>query len=225
MSTWTCKRVAFCLCLGLVMAACQQASGGFMSSTSGQRFDNPRRNMALPSAELVDGALTLAPPPGFCVDKRSLEPSFAIVARCDSLGARRALPSDVPLGMILVSASLPAERGVDLARALARLQPPGAEILVKRVAGSLALMQLRGATPEGIDRRHWRALARIGPYLVGLTAFAPPGGELSGQEGGRVLSQLVESSESATATRAIAAVTPSEPSGPQPGGFLSGLFE
>lgn len=35
---------------------------------------------------MANGALTLVAPEGFCIDKRSLKSSFALLARCDTLG-------------------------------------------------------------------------------------------------------------------------------------------
>jgi len=223
MSTWISERFRIVLCLCLVTAACE-GSGGFVSSNSGQGFANPRRDMSLQSADLAGGALTLTPPAGFCVDKRSLEPGFAIVARCDSLGARGPV-RDAPLGMILVSVTGPTRSDVALGRALAALQPQGAETLETRVRDPVALAHLQGPTPEGIDRRHWRGLAQIGPHLLGLTAFAPTGGELSGPAGGRLLEQLVARTRDATAAQTETSA-PSGPSvRPASGGVLSGLFD
>ena len=77
-----------------------------MTAPSDTATPNARRNLALANAELADGALTLVPPAGFCVDKSTLRPSFAVVARCDSLGARQTV-NDAPLGMIVVSVARP----------------------------------------------------------------------------------------------------------------------
>lgn len=223
MSTWTFRRSILCLCLGLTVAACQRdgARGGLFAPNPDRAFDNPRRNAALPEAALAGGAITLSPPRGFCVDARSLGPGFAVVARCDSLGSRRA-PPEAPLGMILVSVAAPSEPPSDLNAALTALMPRDVDVLDTRVTEALALKQLRGTTPAGADPRHWRGLARIGPHLLGLTAYAPTGGELAGDAGGRVLDMLVR--DTRTATAMPAADTADESAARELGAMLGRVF-
>lgn len=221
MSTWTFRRSLLFLCLGLLTAACQKG-GGLFGSNPDRAVDNPRRDVALLQAELADGGLTLAPPRGYCVDKRSLQPRFAIVARCDSLGSRRARP-DAPLGMILVSVSTPSELPADLDTTLSGLTPPGAEVLGRRSTEPLALIHLAGPTPDGADPRHWRGLARVGPHLLGLTAYGPTGGELAGDAGGRVLDLLARQTREASETAVDAAQDAPDQRGF--GAVLGGLFD
>ncbi len=205
MSTWTSRRSLFCLCLGFATAACEDDGGGVLGASSGNSFVNQRRDMALAAAELADGALTLVPPSGFCVDKGSLRRSFSVVARCDSLGARRSV-ADAPLGMIVVSVAEPPDRDLDLADALANLIPAGAQVLDRRNSDMLALLLLHGPVPDGADQRYWRGLARIGPHLLGFTAYAPTGGELAGASGGRVLEALVRQTREASQSRSAALI-------------------
>ncbi len=58
----------------------------------------------LRQAAMANGALTLVAPEGFCIDKRSLKPSFALLARCDNLGDPQGAYG-APLGLITVSLS------------------------------------------------------------------------------------------------------------------------
>ncbi len=168
-----------------------------MTAPSDTATPNARRNLALANAELADGALTLVPPAGFCVDKSTLRPSFAVVARCDSLGARQTV-NDAPLGMIVVSVARPPSSQIDLGAVLDAIVTQEAEVLESREDETVALVHLRGPAPEGADSRYWRGLARIGPFLLGLTAYAPRGGRLSGAAGERLLSQMIRRTAEAT---------------------------
>lgn len=206
MSTWISSRSVFCLFVALTCAACEGGGGGLFAPSSDPASGEPRRDSALPGAKLAEGALTLVPPNGFCIDRRSLQQSFAVIARCDSLGAERA--PDAPLGLIAVSVTKPADPQVDLAAALTALVPQGAELLASRMTEDLALAHLRGPVPEDADPTHWRGLARVGSHLLALTAYAPRGGALSGETGARVLERLVRRTGDASASsRAV----PTEP--------------
>jgi hypothetical protein len=173
MSIWTSKgSIITAAGFAVGLSGCNAGDGVF--GMASQNNDNSRRNVSLSEVSLMEGRLTLRPPDGYCFDRRSLRPDFAVVARCDSLGGARS--GDQPVGMITVAAA-PAPPDPDLPAALSAIVPQGSEILAREISDDLALVQLRGEVPRGADERHWRGLVSIPPYLVALSAYAPRSGE------------------------------------------------
>ena len=73
MNTWTFKGLVTTLATCLALAGCDAVDGLALSGA----FDRE----PLKTAELADGAITLVPPEGFCIDPRSLKARFALMAR------------------------------------------------------------------------------------------------------------------------------------------------
>ncbi|MBY5933315.1 hypothetical protein KUV51_09925 [Tateyamaria omphalii] len=214
MSTGTSKGVLLgTLLLGL--AACEDF-GAFDLGGTGQ-------NHALSNAQLGGGVIKLMPPPGFCVDKRSLQRSFAIMARCDTLGGQ--LTTEAPLAVITATT-------VEVEDA-ARISTSGFEnasetVLQRSDDGTLALVQVKG-TPPGADMRdtYWRGAARVGNLVLGLTAYEGANSTELDQGAPNLLKQILERTQEQSI---VAAVSPQDNSATQPpkqarGGFLAGLFE
>lgn len=227
MNTWTSKRSCAAVGLVLSLAACSEGGEG-LSFLSGEATDAPsRRNVALLSAEMQRGAMTLVPPDGFCIDKRGLKQDFAVLARCDSLGGRGGA-QDAPLGMILVSLT-PTEGRPDLPETLSALIPAETTVKSRRNTEDLALAHLDGTGPDGTDSLYWRGVAQVDQTLMALTAFAPDGGPFAEPGSGQRLESLVRRSHDATLAKAVAQKTPSaeapEPERKGLGGFLSGLLD
>ena len=145
----------------------------------------------LTQAAMVAGDVTLAAPPGFCIDRVNLRPQFALLARCDTLGARQAA-SDAPIGVISVSVA-PAGPLPDLPSAEDLAQAYGLGAPRDASAGDrLILFRAEGPAPiEGMAPTHWRAAARIGEYMLGLTLYGPEGGAAISAEGAVILRSLV----------------------------------
>ncbi|MEM8654427.1 MAG: hypothetical protein AAGF36_06750 [Pseudomonadota bacterium] len=181
MNTGTSKGVLLGILL-FGLAACEDfAALDLAGATTGQ-------NLALRSADLGDGTITLVPPPGFCVDKRSLNDSFAIMARCDTLGGRAT--ADAPLAVITattVAVSGPVT--VDSAD----LETSGETVLQQANQGALALVQVRGAPPSPDMRdTYWRGAARVGDHLVGLAIYEAASGQDLGRDAPGLLVQTIE---------------------------------
>lgn len=181
MNIWTCNRVLFGAALLVGLAACSETAGGLFSSGA-------RPNTALPRAEMVGGALTLVPPDGFCVDRRGLRADFAVMARCDSLGAGTG-SQGAPLGFIAVSVS-PLTGPFDAAVVEEALPGPGAAVLSRRNEAGARILHVTGTTPPGTDARHWKALMPAGAYAVAVSAYGPPDGRLAAEEGGALIASV-----------------------------------
>ncbi|WP_299044966.1 hypothetical protein [uncultured Tateyamaria sp.] len=216
MNTGTSRGVLFgSILLGL--AACEDfAALDLAGATTGE-------NLALTNATLGGGMIKLVPPPGFCVDKRSLRQSFAIMARCDTLGGQ--LTTDAPLA--LITATTVKVTG-PVAVSTSDFESPAEQVLQRRDDNDLALVQVRGSPPgDGMRDTYWRAAARIGNQVVGLALYEPSDGRDLGATAPALLTQMVERTHEQSVIAAVAAQDNSATAGPKPArqGFLSGLFE
>lgn len=210
MSIWTYSRAILLTVCALIAGCTQIRNAEFLSS------DGPKPANALAVVVMEDGAVTLMPPSDYCIDKSSLKPRFALMARCDTLGARTA--SDAPL--VLITATLvPLEESINVPTAadLATALEPN-KILQQSDQDGLALVQTESATGlNGISERHWRGVFVVNGILVGLALYAPRDGSVSGEAGAAILTGLAERTTAQTSARikarSIAAVEP-EPTAP-----------
>jgi hypothetical protein len=202
MSIWTFKRylvVATCVFL----FGCEQTGDmGFMSPAT------PKPGTALSKAVMAGGAIALVPPEGYCIDKSSLRPQFALMARCDVLGAGRA-PANVPLALITAS-TVPMKDGAaapsasELSRALGK-----ARVLQVQDRAGLALVQAVGDIGlDGLGDRYWRGAFSVNGVLVGLALYAPQNGGASGTDGAKILNRLAQRTKQQTAVHSVALVQP-----------------
>ncbi|WP_415404867.1 hypothetical protein [Tateyamaria sp. SN3-11] len=207
MTTWTCKGLlAGAACLAL--AGCDDFPGLA-----------PSASQALTSAQL--GRVMLVPPTGYCVDKRSLRQSFALMARCDTLGGDAS--GGAPLALITATTA-PAVGGVradDLGN--------GQETVLSRSdTDTLSLIQVRGTPPNARLRDvYWRAAGRVGDQVVGLAIYEAAQGANLGTLAPDMLKQTMQRTQDQSAAIQPAqqdnsATTPTKRSG---NGFLAGLFE
>jgi hypothetical protein len=140
---------------------------------------------------MASGAVDLVAPRGFCIDKRTLKPQFALIARCDKLGVPSAA-GNAPLGVITVSlapspAGTPLPSAEQITAAL-RLKQVGAPVeddrsVIFRAAGK--------PTISGTGPVHWRGTTQIGGQLIGLALYGPEDGRAVGSAGQAVLSALI----------------------------------
>ncbi|MFK7876423.1 MAG: hypothetical protein AB8B71_11690 [Paracoccaceae bacterium] len=200
MNIWTFKRSAFAVSLILGLAACEGDGTDFLEALRakpGATETSARPNVALVSATMAQGAIKLTPPDGYCIDRRDLSQSFAVMARCDRLGAKNAA-QDAPLGLILAE-FVAAPSDVNVENALQKILPADARILEQSNATDLALAQVRGGAPSGSDPVHWRGLTQIGGNLMSFQIFAPQDGELTQGAGQQLARQLVTRTRAASA--------------------------
>ncbi|MEL6465845.1 MAG: hypothetical protein AAFQ58_12835 [Pseudomonadota bacterium] len=167
------------------LSACEDlAALDLAGATTGQ-------NLALQSAQLGNGSIKLVPPPGFCIDKRSLKDSFAIMARCDTLGGRPS--ADAPLAVI--TATTVAVSGSVSIDSTA-LETADETILQQATQGQLALIQVKGAPPSPEMRdTYWRGAAPVGNHLVGLAIYEAAAGQELGRDAPDLLVQTIERAE------------------------------
>lgn len=224
MNIWTCKRSCFALLLAFALPSCTNSGFALPNFNFGFGGGEFRRNVALVSAEMAEGRVKLVPPDGFCIDKRSLQQDFAVLARCDSLGGRGGA-QDAALGLITVALT-PEAGDVVLSEFADLLVPAKAESLAKFDSEGLSLVQLRGEGPPGADAVHWRAVTRASGHLVSLAAYAPLGDDVGPEDGRENLLSLAARTRVASEELLAERGTETQPTQVEAGlpGLLRGLF-
>ena len=182
MSTWISKVAAQSFCGAaalLALAACDLASFGGTTRVA-----------------LFDGAMTLAAPPGYCIDPAAVQTSgdtvVAVMGRCAST-------STVTPGLLTVSVGQPGSAGVMTAggAALAAFftSTEGRRVLSRN--GRAQDVQVRQAIgrPDAFVMRltdravgdYWRAVTGIGGRLVTISATGAEGAPLSPEAGRKLV--------------------------------------
>lgn len=209
MNIWICKRPLLALCLLILTAGCSDGTDGFTLLQGGKggglipaSRGETRPNVALVSADMVQGGIRLVPPAGFCIDKRTLRQNFAVLARCDSLGGRGGA-QDAPLGLITVSVT-PSVETLSVGDAFSSMYPDGTRVLDRTDTEMLALAQVSGPTPDGTSATHWRGLTQIGTYLVSILGYGADDSAMAGAEGGRLIAILAEDTRAASLAAQVA---------------------
>ena len=193
MTTWTFKGplVAFGL---LTLVACEAGQGSGPGATGSRAAGETAAPVS--RARMADGVVLVAPS-GFCIDRSSLEPRFAVMARCDGLGVPAAA-GGAPLGLITVSLTnaqtgpLPSAKQIAGAAALQKLSNV-------QQSDDQVVFRAQGRVPiEGLSAFQWRAIVRIGSQIAGIAVYGPQNGQVVTATGRAVLLQLVERSIAAT---------------------------
>ncbi|MEQ6249696.1 hypothetical protein ABMC89_12455 [Sulfitobacter sp. HNIBRBA3233] len=198
MTTWISRVGAALLCCA-GLAACEgvDGSGGFLDALATSGATKPARP-PLTQAVMMRGGVTLVPPAGFCIDPYSLRQDFALMARCDTLGANTG-GRGAPLGLMTASftrsaagAALPSAS--DYAKAAGLAAPER-----QRDAADHTVFATRGTppTPELSDL-HWRAVARLGTYTMGVALFGAEGKRALSIEGAGLVEDLIARTRSKT---------------------------
>ena len=189
MNTWICKTTVAALALSL-LAACEEGQGGAFL----QGLDTgaaPPKAIALSQANMAFGAVTLVAPNGFCIDKTSLRQNFALMSRCEALGAPSA-GANAPVGILTASfsaasATIPSPSETAAAFGLNTVTDPV-------VSDRSVTFRANGRAPaKGLSETHWRGTARVGSQMMGLALHGPSGGRAIGAEGRAILDQLISS--------------------------------
>lgn len=191
MTIWTSKTVS-ALGIVLMLSACDgmDSTGGLLASLK------PPQDTALPAvplrqAMMMRGKVTLVPPGGYCIDPESLSQSFALMARCDTLGAATG-GTGAPAGVLTVSfarsdeeAPLPSVQDLSAASGLTRP-------LQSRQGLASIVFQTTGTPPsEDLSSTHWRSVAQVGSFTMGAALFGPEGRRAVSDEGGSVLEDMI----------------------------------
>jgi hypothetical protein len=192
MNTWSSKPVA-ALSSIVLLSACDVADTG----TSLLASITPPHDAALPAVPLTQalmmrGNVTLVPPSGYCIDAESLSQSFALMARCDTLGAATG-GAGAPIGVLTVSfarsaknANLPtpqeitAETGLDAPEST-------------RQGETSVVFKTKGSAPSpDLSPTHWRSVSMVGDYTMGAALFGQAGHRAVSSEGADVLEDMIK---------------------------------
>lgn len=171
MTTWSCKAACGAVALSL-LTACDGGAGFALPKglTKEAAVDSVRRQ-----AVMADGAITLVAPDGYCVDLRSLQPRFALLARCDVLGAPTSV-NDLPL--VVITASFVADADSE--------SPPTPQQIAQALDATLTsaprdvdmLRTFDASAPapaQGLENAHTRAQIKVNSELLSLALFSPKG--------------------------------------------------
>ncbi len=165
-------------------------------------------------AALLDGAVMLRAPKGYCIDGDSLHPdspAFALIASCGPT-KRQADPDVYP--MVVTVSGIAHAGALPEADAVAALMAP-ARVLEAINGDGLTLVHVHGGGPTaarsdapgpraGDDPRHWRAVMQVNGHLLSLALFAPEGSPLADRAGLAVIGALAEDIRIANAVRTAA---------------------
>ena len=196
MSTWIsdCPRwpaLAFAICLSLAGCLGKGAGGerGFFSQADGGA---PLRQVAL-----YDGAVVVAGPAGYCLDKQGIKRGprgeIVVIASCESLSGKAGRAVDPAIMTVSVlprrlSSSRPTAK--DIAATMAP-----ASILARHEGAEISLVQLSDGGDQllaGGDPRHWRGGLRINGHVVGLAVYGPEGSAAAGADGRQMILSLAD---------------------------------
>ncbi|MBD3665604.1 hypothetical protein [Sulfitobacter aestuariivivens] len=195
MSTWR-FRAALAAGLSITLIGCEDGQGG--NPFGGASAGGDAKNIALPQARMAGGALTLVPPEGFCIDKRSLKRRFALMARCDTLGNPSA-SAGAPMGILTVSISdasaaqpLPTP---DQTAAAARLE----KVSAQKSEVDAVTFRAEGIPPlKELDTVQWRGIARVQDQVIGIAFYGPKGGRAISREGREIVNGLIRKTKAAS---------------------------
>lgn len=149
------------------------------------------KDVALSKARMAFGTVTLVAPQGFCIDKSSLKQSFAVMARCDTLGVPSAAGS-APLALITAS-FVPMTQGAALpspAQTASALNL--AEISDETLKENSVIFRASSPTPYAdMQSIHWRATARVGDQIMGLALYSSEDTRDLSTEGRAILGNVI----------------------------------
>lgn len=191
MTTWTSKSVA---ALGMVfmLGACEDFDADTLLANL-----TPPTDAALPAAPLTQalmmrGGVTLVPPSGYCIDPDSLTQSFALLARCDTLGAATG-PAGAPLGVLTVSiAPLPKDAPLPTPEEIAAAAGASTPTRVRQTSDSVVFKTSGTAPSSDLSAAHWRSAAKIDKYTMGAALFGPEGRRAVSAEGASFLEEMIK---------------------------------
>ncbi|MCR9126160.1 MAG: hypothetical protein NXH82_08520 [Rhodobacteraceae bacterium] len=192
MFTWI-SRTGVLLFAPLALAGCEGGAGLAFAPPQTETPAPARAGMT--QAPLAGGAVQLRAPDGYCIDPQSLDaPGFALLARCDTLGA--AAPRGRDLALISVSVAPLPNAGDAAPSAEALTASAGATATLDRRArgAPLTLVRLSRETPviAGLSASFWRGAFVVNGHVVGLSLYAPPDSRALGNRGAALLSATAD---------------------------------
>lgn len=223
MNIGICKKTALGLTAFLILSACSEVPA-FNLLQSSEAAPKTKQQTPLIKARMVQGAVTLVPPSGYCIDRGSLTQTFALMARCDLLNAENGA-LDAPIG--LITASLVKSSGQPLSAADVALAG-NADVVKTLDANGLEVVRAQTQLPpKGLAKTHYRAATQINGFDISLALFSPSDSEAQGSRGVSMLRNLVNASQDASIATSVATKAPSK-STASTNGFratIASLFE
>lgn len=198
-------RAALALSLAVVLAGCLGLTGA------------PSGVPVLSEARLANGAVTLKPPAGYCIDARSLSDrpggGFALIGSCASLtGAATGVLAEPAI--ITVSTSPATDRDISTdSRAFQTALGRGRILRAINRDDGLSLLHVEGGArvPPSADPRHWRGLMLVQGQLLGLALYAGQDSPMTGDAGLRLMVELADAIRTDSGTAAAATVASRPP--------------
>ena len=185
MTTWTSKGPFAGLAL-LALTACEEGQG---TNAAGA---------PLTAARMMNGAVTLVAPPGFCIDRSSLRASFALMARCDTLGAPQAA-GDAPLGILTASFVAASPQSPLPTQGDLLATPSVTRVLEARSSDDQLVIHATVPAPsDSLSQIHWRGAARIDGHVAAVALYGPDKGRAVGQEGRAIVTRLIDGTRAQT---------------------------
>jgi nucleoside diphosphate kinase len=220
MNTGICKKTALGLTALMVLSACSEGPVFDLMQKTGKAKPMP----PLIKAQMVEGAVTLVPPLGYCIDPSSLTQTFALMARCDLLNAENGA-LDAPIG--LITASLAKSRG-QLLSAADVAHASNANVVETLEKSGLKIVRAETLIPpNGLAKTHYRTTTQIDGFDLSLALFSPIESEAQGSLGASMLQNIVKTSQDASIATAVASGAPSKTSASAKGfrTTIASLFE
>ena len=191
MNTWISKPL-YALGMLAMLGACEDAGiGGGLLANLTLPEDAALPAVPLTQALMMRGGVTLVPPSGYCIDPESLSQSFALMARCEALGAETgsgAAPAGVMTVSFVRSGSAPS---MPSAQELASASDLGAPTDT-RITEQSVVFQTTGTPPaDALAAQHWRSVSQVGRFTMGAALFGPEGHRALSAEGADLLEEMI----------------------------------
>tara|TARA_B110000879_G_scaffold209020_1_gene295797 strand:- start:437 stop:994 length:558 start_codon:yes stop_codon:yes gene_type:complete len=165
----------------------------------------PPEDAALPAVPLTQalmmrGNVTLVPPTGYCVDPENLSQSFALMARCDNMGAATGGEGS-PAGVLTVSL---ARNGLNPKIPTAEEVAAAAGVSAPekaRQTDTSVIFRTKGTAPSSdLSPTHWRSVSKVGKFTMGASLFGPEGRRAITDEGATLLEEMIKRTTDKTNT-------------------------
>lgn len=152
---------------------------------------------ALAQAIMAEGAVTLVPPKGYCIDGTSLQNNFALMARCAAINPNQN-SFEAPVGVLSVSmtpasdSTLPEVSAISAANGLSQVAQ------IEKTETSVTFSATGTPPDKSYAVQQWRGATVTGGYVLGLTLYPEQGGRGITEDGRDMLIGLIRRTRQAT---------------------------
>ncbi len=190
MITWTSKAWVLALIAVVGLSACDELAPPAGGGAEAQRV-----------ARLASGNVYFATPQGYCIDRRSLRSRFALAGRCDTLNVDGFFAA-WELAIVTISLASTEAGETSFGADALKSALPGDETVIRSVERGGMIYTLvdepGGTKMDGVSTRHWRTALVLNGELLSLALYAPETSDALGQEGVRILQEMVALTRAAT---------------------------